>query len=513
MQSCWLSRLGLLFPLLLSLSGSDGFLLSPRPFWKSPQGLSLSGTVSSLSGAVSGRSSGSSLSAQPRPALSITGKTLFGATWLRSDKGVDILLPAPEVTASCVIHFVGGALAGAAPKASYLEVLEGVCQKTGAIIVATPITPDGFRDHLRAAVETASEFRRIVTDALQLELEEEADGEGGETAGKERGVRIGGQVIPVVGMGHSLGGKVLLLMSSLPESTVKKLDLVRPSSNVFLAFNNFPAEKAVPFLRETQMILSSLGVGSSPSSSPSSFYSSSPAVNQGDPSGLGDLVSGFVSGLQNIPPALRGDDYYDSSNARQNLMRGLGSLLAMDVKGGMAGSLGGDPQMEIFGALAAFLQGSSSDLQGFRFSPTPREAMSICKEGNIVRENVIVQFENDGIDQSAQLLNALQSSAGDSLEGLSFVQLRGTHTTPNSDAFLQLLSFLPQQARAALEGGFGAEGGEGTGVAGAEGPSVSFSDGLSGPLPPSRGAEIESLIWEVSSRIKGMKSVRAKSGK
>lgn len=118
-----------------------------------------------------------------------------------------------------VIHFLGGAFLATAPQLSYRSLLEGLGER-GYVVVATPFL--NTFDHTDIARQTARAFIQCL-DYL-----------------KERVFRQ--QYFPVYGVGHSMGCKIHLLIGSLfPQER---------AGNIFLAFNNYPARRSIPFLEQ-----------------------------------------------------------------------------------------------------------------------------------------------------------------------------------------------------------------------------------------------------------------------
>lgn len=114
-----------------------------------------------------------------------------------------------------VIHFLGGAFFAAAPHVAYSRVLEQLGQNNYAI-VATPFLNNTF-DHRQIARDVHTSFRKV-RSKLFLDY------------------------FPVFGLGHSMGCKIHLLVNSL----------YRPSraGNIYIAYNNYSADRSIPFFKE-----------------------------------------------------------------------------------------------------------------------------------------------------------------------------------------------------------------------------------------------------------------------
>jgi len=116
-----------------------------------------------------------------------------------------------------LVHFLGGAFVGAAPHVTYRYMLEKLAER-GYLIVATP--HDLSFDHLQTCDLIISRFERIAP-----------------TLARTYGA------LPVVGIGHSLGALLHLLITSLFPDTPR-------AANALLSFNNKPVGEAVPFFEE-----------------------------------------------------------------------------------------------------------------------------------------------------------------------------------------------------------------------------------------------------------------------
>lgn len=125
-----------------------------------------------------------------------------GGRWL-SVRGCDVLLP-ESGEPRAIFHFVGGAFAGAAPRqlyGSFLEALSGF----GFAVVATPCNLLHGLNHYAAAAEVAARWEAVSADLPALILPELMRTSG--TAAAEDALP------PVIGLGHSLGAKLLVLLA------------------------------------------------------------------------------------------------------------------------------------------------------------------------------------------------------------------------------------------------------------------------------------------------------------
>jgi predicted alpha/beta hydrolase family esterase len=116
-----------------------------------------------------------------------------------------------------VVHFLGGAFVAAAPQITYRLLLEDLA-KQGYAIIATPFI--NTFDHRSIASEVYNSFE----DTLEL----------------LQSRRYLPDDLPIYGVGHSMGCKLHLTISSMYE--------VKRAGNILISFNNFSARDAVPLI-------------------------------------------------------------------------------------------------------------------------------------------------------------------------------------------------------------------------------------------------------------------------
>ncbi|MEN9208248.1 MAG: DUF1350 family protein [Gloeomargarita sp. GMQP_bins_120] len=129
--------------------------------------------------------------------------------WLAWGQSQVLLPPAPRG----IIHFLGGAFAGALPQWSYRWLLERLADR-GYVIITPSVLPQ--LDHRGLATQAYWEFQEVM-QGLKLPTD-----------------------LPVYGLGHSLGCKLLLLMACwFP---------VERAGQIFMSYNNFGLQRALPWL-------------------------------------------------------------------------------------------------------------------------------------------------------------------------------------------------------------------------------------------------------------------------
>lgn len=125
--------------------------------------------------------------------------------------------PSSQDPPRALLHFLGGALVGASPHVAYRYMLERLAEE-GFLIVATPYQLSF--DHLQTCDEVITKFEDLAPSIAR-------------TYG----------AIPVVGVGHSCGALLQLLITSLFPDTPR-------AANALISFNNKPVSEAVPFFEE-----------------------------------------------------------------------------------------------------------------------------------------------------------------------------------------------------------------------------------------------------------------------
>lgn len=128
-----------------------------------------------------------------------------------------ILRPPPSQPPRALLHFLGGALVGASPQLTYRYLLERL-SSNGYLIVATPYQLSF--DHLTTCDEIIDKFEKVAP-----------------MLAREYGA------VPVVGVGHSCGSLLHVLITSLFPDTPR-------AANALLSYNNRGVGEAVPFFEE-----------------------------------------------------------------------------------------------------------------------------------------------------------------------------------------------------------------------------------------------------------------------
>jgi len=311
----------------------------------------------------------------------------------------EIYIPHRAVAPRGILHFIGGAALGAAPRSVYSLLLERIASLTNTIVITTPVSIT--LDHATLAESTARAFDDCRLNHLPLLLNNS----------------INVFSLPVIGVGHSLGAKIHAILAADPQ--VRAAAGVR-LANVLISYNNFPAETSIPLLTQ---------LASSSSSRSSSSKSASGSGGGGD---VGDVLRT----ASEIARAARGfssvfDVMMNQKQQQQQSQSAASSWTAgfeeVGRQFGVFESIAG--QLE---ELEELLRAADDGDRRLEFEPAPSELDKLIDEHYCVVNNLIVQFKGDRIDQSDALVNAIRRRFLPSL--LSRPKSNtDTHNTTNDD--------------------------------------------------------------------------------
>ena len=286
-----------------------------------------------------------------------------------------------------IIHFCGGFLLGSASPVAYNDLFQQLSQSNN-VIVCTPIPPlESNHDTVAAAISKA--FNDCYRDDLLPKL--------GPL----------GHKVPVIGLSHSLGGKLMALQCSRRQD--RRSSPLR-AGNVFLCFNNFG-------FRDSLELTSRM----------------SPDVERLAASPQARAVTKAVSSAAAAAAAAVG-----GASGRGGL-EALGGLIDSLSGGGGGGGGGGGrlldaaqrllPQEQLDAAqraAASAAQAAQAALD-FEFTPSPDETWARVLAGYGVDSNVLVQFTEDELDQSDELQARLLRRGGCEVR---LLRLPGGHLAP-----------------------------------------------------------------------------------
>jgi hypothetical protein len=377
-----------------------------------------------------------------------------------------------------IVHFVGGTLFGSYPRRFYGSLLEDISIKCDAVVIATPIPivlpgvrgladrverwmfngqergggyddddgrrgPKGGRrgrydgrenvtsanplDHasLAARVQTDfnSAYRDVILDEYCADCIDDIDYDDEVEDFMRR--------VPIVGIGHSLGARIQAVSCSDPYiskrylSMGKRKRLIRSGRDgmVYLGFANWGAKSSIPGVETLD-----------------------DTVRKRKMAGRGDGVGRRDDVWDNGSRRRRRDSYYNyNTRGRYDRYDGYDAedLDLMDVFGDVISGVANGVKK-----IGEALTPEAEDLE---FSPTPNNlwddlSSSTGSYSRSCRNNLIVQFEDDPIDQGSRLartllmayeadVNATSSAENDAPQveaqhGVKFARLSGGHLTP-----------------------------------------------------------------------------------
>lgn len=293
-----------------------------------------------------------------------------------------ILMPEQKVPRS-IIHFIGGFLAGSMAPFTYSELLTSLAKQGHMVVVTTipPIQPDHYEIASNVAQSFIECHKSFLPGIIGAELPN----------------------VPIVGLSHSLGGKLMTLVNS--NKKYRRL-LPKRCGNIFLAFNNYDFNQSMQ---------------------------ASNRVMKGSRGDIGDVlksvgdIQNFVKDVSQSAKSI-GDLFTDGSNHIKNIdARGL--LDKLNVPSGVVSDdlldVINQARDRVGGTVDAAAQAAATDLT--QFKPTPKETWDIISQGYNIQRNVLFKFVDDEIDQSGELERVLRARGCD----VVLLEVLGDHLTPN----------------------------------------------------------------------------------
>lgn len=278
-----------------------------------------------------------------------------------------------------LVHFLGGAFVGAAPHVTYRYMLEKLAER-GYLIVATP--HDLSFDHLQTCDLIISRFERIAP-----------------TLARTYGA------LPVVGIGHSLGALLHLLITSLFPDTPR-------AANALLSFNNKPVGDAVPFFEEFFAPLCTV-VAQKNGTIPSGTEAINLGLKLAKTATEGrlpsdELVGEVLSFLQprglmdgKPPPKIN-----IPAEARQAFEAVSGPTTATLKTAGLLPLMTNSVEMmEQIPLLIEEVAAGARD-----FVPPPESVRAAVRKAYRARRTLIIEFSDDSIDESEEIENLLKEA-------------------------------------------------------------------------------------------------------
>jgi hypothetical protein len=303
----------------------------------------------------------------------IAEDTLYWESCSTDAGTVQVLMPPSSVDRpTIVLHFVGGTFFGSSPSIWYRRLLEEIVENTQAVVVATSIPVTLWQSplqHIRLSRQIERQFQTAWREVLLDEY-------GDELAS-----------VPVCGIGHSLGSRLLTVMATLGDGSPPDSQPERPtwkppaySSYILISFTNYGAGAGIP-----------------------GIYQLNKASRR---------LDSRAQEEKRQKPRRRSDRFYEEDDDYDD-----------------------EDWQEILQDLQGVVQDQASrvrraltpDSKELEFYPSPEllwKAVTFDQRYKIP-ETLLVQFDDDEIDQSAKLAAAVGQGSN-----VRFARLRGSHLTP-----------------------------------------------------------------------------------
>lgn len=328
----------------------------------------------------------------------------------------------PPVSSSpypkALIHFLGGALVGASPHVAYRYILEKLSER-GYVVVATPYKLTF--DHLTTCDDVISRFEQCAP-ALARQY----------------------GAVPVVGIGHSCGALLQVIITSLFPDTPR-------AANVLMSYNNKPITEAVPFFEE---LVSPLSVALASSGNMTMSVKDDDTGESWSPPSAVDMMKmslqlAKVSAQGNIPsdelisdiarkvlppvsPLSPGDVALPSA-IRESFDTVINPVSTVLNESGILPFTG--QIVEVVDQIPDLILEVAAGVKDF--VPTPDSLAAVAKKAYRARKTLLIQFENDGIDET-EILEDVLAEAERIMRmkrpmvtmGLERKVLQGGHATP-----------------------------------------------------------------------------------
>lgn len=254
-----------------------------------------------------------------------------------------------------VVHFLGGALVGAVPKATYGYLITELASRGFAVVAGSYALTFDHRTSANAVAKQRDDALEVLGIKRQVD-----DGE-----------------VPVFAIGHSNGALLQTLISSLPELSRTS---VQPRGTALLGYNNLPVSLAVP--------------GGIPEEAPGALRS-----------GLS-----FIDFLS-LPPAWRALAYALNDEQVAKEVGPLLDQLNSTLREARATCLHditcscNRHVRQLTKKLPVHIQIADGSRD---FTPTPEQSRQIAADGYQCPSTLLLRFRKDSIDDSATLAQRLK---------------------------------------------------------------------------------------------------------
>ncbi|GKY94230.1 hypothetical protein MPSEU_000388800 [Mayamaea pseudoterrestris] len=281
-----------------------------------------------------------------------------------------------------LIHFLGGAIVGASPHITYRYMLERLAEK-GFLVIATPY--DLSFDHLSTCDAVISRFERIASLLAQ-------------TYG----------ALPVVGVGHSCGALLQLLITSLFPDTPR-------AANALISYNNKPVSDAIPLFDEVFAPLFTYAAARNDPNRHSGSKIISVGLDLAKAAAIGQVPSDDLlseAARLVVPPAFSNTESGDRQRiAVPKELRDLFQSFASPVTTALSESGFTSIVSETFDTLQQVPKLIDEVADGARdFVPPPALVKSMTRKAYRARRTLILQYMEDPIDESNELEELLNAA-------------------------------------------------------------------------------------------------------
>lgn len=290
-----------------------------------------------------------------------------------------ILLPPLSVTKpTCILHFVGGTFMGSAPHIWYRTLLQDLVRHTSCAIVATSIPVTIARsplNHVRLSTQLLDQFRIVYQDVMIDEYGRDAL-----------------QSVPICGMGHSLGARLLAVSTTLTLGQIQPSRKSQASlsykSMILISFTNYGAAAGIPGVATLFRKSRNIERQAQQRKTTKRTRSDSKWWDDEDE----DEENGYN---------------FDDENTWSSLWDEVSDVVQLGAT-----------------SIQNALTPPSESLE---FHPTPEQLWTAVQTNGrySIPHTLLVQFDDDEIDQSARFATAILNCSD-----VKFARLRGTHLTP-----------------------------------------------------------------------------------
>ena len=299
-----------------------------------------------------------------------------------------LLRPSPDEAPRALIHFLGGALVGATPHITYRYLLERLAAK-GFLIVATPFSLSF--DRLETCDAILNRFERV---AIPL-------------------ARTYG-ALPVIGVGHSAGALLQVLITSLFPDTPR-------AANALISYNSLQVTEAVPLFEELiTPFFTYVAARNETNLRRNGAQVISTVIELAQAQVCGEVPSDDL--LQRavrlllIPPSLENDATVDWLHKNLVIPQALreamttatqtSPLLSLSSQAGVAPVM--YDLLEALQQIPALIEEVADGAR--EFVPLPAQVQTAARRAYRARNTLVLQYEDDTLDESPEIEALLQAA-------------------------------------------------------------------------------------------------------